>query len=69
MKCLRVRVTGGESNLFLEVQKLKKKFRSGETDCWEIGGIRVNQGEDGLVVIERINRQQLTAVSRETQTC
>ena len=56
MKCLRVRVTGGESNLFLEVQKLKKKFRSGETDCWEVGGIRVNQGEDGLVVVGRINR-------------
>ena len=40
----------------MEVQKLKKKFRSGETDCWEVGGIRVNQGEDGLVVVERINR-------------
>ena len=50
-----MRVTGGEQNLFLEVKKLKK-IRSGETDCWEIGGIRVSQGEDGLVVVERINR-------------
>ena len=49
--------------------KVKEKIRSGETDCWEIGGIRVNQGEDGLVVVERINRQQLTAVSKESQTC
>ena len=63
-----MRVTGGEQILFLEVQKLKR-IRSGETDCWEIGGIRVNQGEDGLVVVERINRQQLTAVSKESQTC
>ena len=36
--------------------KCLKKIRSGETDCWEIGGIRGNQGEDGLVVVERINR-------------
>ena len=49
--------------------KCLKKIRSGETDCWEIGGIRANQGEDGLVVIERINRQQLTAVSQQSQTC
>ena len=29
----------------------------------------MSQGEDGLVVVERINRQQLTAMSKETQTC
>ena len=31
-------------------------FRSGALDCWEVAGIRVEQGEDGLVRVERLNR-------------
>ena len=27
-------------------------------DCWEVGGIRVEQGEDGLVRVERLNRRE-----------
>ena len=31
-------------------------LRSGAMDCWEVAGIRVEQGEDGLVRVERLNR-------------
>ena len=33
--------------------------RSGTMDCWEVAGIRVEQGDDGLVRVERLNRQEL----------
>ena len=32
--------------------------RSGTMDCWEVAGIRVEQGDDGLVRVERLNRQE-----------
>ena len=31
-------------------------LRSGTMDCWEVAGIRVEQGEDGFVRVERLNR-------------
>ena len=31
-------------------------LRSGAMDCWEVAGIMVEQGEDGLVRVERLNR-------------
>jgi len=33
-----------------------RRWRSGAKDCWEVGGIRVEQEEDGLVRVERLNR-------------
>jgi len=33
-----------------------RRWRSGAMDCWEVAGIRVEQGEDGLVRVERLNR-------------
>jgi len=33
-----------------------RQWRSGTMDCWEVAGIRVEQGEDGLVRVERLNR-------------
>ena len=33
-------------------------LRSGAKDCCEVGGIRVEQEEDGLVRVERLNRRE-----------
>ena len=33
-------------------------LRAGAKDCWEVAGMRVEQGEDGLVRVERLNRRE-----------
>ena len=33
-------------------------LRAGAKDCWEVAGIRVEQEEDGLVRVERLNRRE-----------